>query len=128
MKITELFQRHLFFLVLLWAFACILMKPGWLTFAAGISLLAALTLIFAPERLWYGVGLFTFNPEKSRSYLEGGARQLWIPVPTGPRPDLAKAQRWTEAIPLLEKALTLTGSQPQPESGLGHCLSAEWRI
>lgn len=110
MKITELFQRHLFFLVLLWAFACILMKPGWLTFAAGISLLAALTLIFAPERLWYGVGLFTFNPEKSRSYLEKAvARQPLIP---GPYRALgliyAKAQRWTEAIPLLEKALTLT--------------------
>lgn len=109
MKITELFQRHLFFLVLLWAFTCILTKPGWLIFAGGILLLAALTLIFAPEVLWYGTGLFTFNPEKSKSYLQKAvARQPLIP---GPYRALgliyAKAQQWTGAIPLLEKALTL---------------------
>ncbi|HEY8345079.1 MAG TPA: tetratricopeptide repeat protein [Bacillota bacterium] len=110
MKITKSFPRHLFSFLLLWVLACILMKPGWLIFVAGILILAAVTLLFAPEVLWYSAGLLTLNPEKSKFYLEKAvARQPSIP---GPYRTLgliyAKARQWTEAIPLLEKALTLT--------------------
>lgn len=109
MKISELFQRHLFLLLLLWIFLCLLTRPGWVILGCGILLLLAITFIVSPEVMWYAAGLLSFDQEKSRSYLKKAvARKPSIP---GPYRTLgliyAKAQQWAQAIPLLETALTL---------------------
>ena len=109
MKISGFFQRHLFLLLLLWAFICLLTKLGWVIFACGILLLLALTFIVSPEIIWYATGLFAFDQDKSRAHLEKAvARKPSIPGPYRTLGLLyAKAQQWTQAIPLLETALTL---------------------
>jgi tetratricopeptide (TPR) repeat protein len=113
MKLQQLWQKNLKWVLVLWSIYAILAQPGWVAFAVGSVVWVLVVYLTAPGIFWTYVYLLPSNngadPEKAISKLQRAiAKKPLITLPYASLGILyARNNRWQEAISPLETAIRL---------------------
>lgn len=117
MRLRKLWESSLFPILLLWIVVSIVIRPGWGYFIIGFLAWILLTFLSAPGVFWNYAAGFIPNPSLGEKLLEKSIS--YKPLISTPYLTLglsyARRKEWSQAIPLLEEAVTHTpeGKQTQ---------------
>jgi tetratricopeptide (TPR) repeat protein len=121
MKLRELWEKNIHWVLVLWLLYSLFFTPGWVAFAIGMAVWLLLLILTAPGVFWTYVYLL---PSNTRYDLEPNiarlrkvmAMQPLIPLPYASLGIMcAKAKRWREAVAPLETAIRLASKKDRIE-------------
>lgn len=118
MKLKKIWESSLSLIPLLWILVSIAIRPGWGYFLVGFLAWILLTFLSAPGVFWNLAAGFMPNPSFGEKLLEKSVSYK----PLIPTPYLtlglsyARRKEWSQAIPLLEEAVTHTSEGKQTQN------------
>ena len=118
MRLRKIWESSLFPILLLWIVVSIVIRPGWGYFIIGFLAWILLTFLSAPGVFWNYAAGFIPNPFFGEKLLEKSISYK----PLIPAPYLtlglsyARRKEWSQAIPLLEEAVTHTSETKQTQN------------
>lgn len=115
MRIKRFWETILPFLLVGWGVVAFFTKPGWLIFIAGCLLWIILLRLTAPGLFWTILAFINNHPDQALTRLRKAVQ--YQPAMIYPYFTLgimnAKQKNWEEAIPLLEKTVSMASGRNQ---------------